>query len=144
MKRRGQIIGSFTKARNVSVQGVADAGLLQTGAGKVRLLRRAELPENWTPGKDKHPTVWEATQHLIKRLEAKGEQAAADLLAELGPLAAPARDLAYRLYQVCERKGWAEEARAYNGLVVAWGEVDKLAGQTKTEPTKGPRQGSLL
>ena len=134
---------TLAKARNVSVQGVADAGLLQAGAGKVRLLRREELPDDYSPLKDKTPTVWEAVQHLIKRLDQKGEQGAADLLSELGGRAAAARDLAYRLYQVCERKGWAEEARAYNGLVVAWGEVDKLAGQVKPE-RRGPVQGSLL
>ncbi len=134
---------TLAKARNVSVQAVAEAGLLYAAAGKVRLLRREEMPDDYSPLKDKTPTVWEAVQHLIKRLDQKGEQAAADLLAELGSLAPPARDLAYRLYQVCERKGWAEEARAYNGLVVAWGEVDKLASQAKTTRPV-PVQGRLL
>jgi len=93
----------------------------------VRLLKRTELPEDWDPKTDTRLTVWEATQHLIKRLETNGEQAAADLVRNLDRKAEAARDLAYRLYTTCERKGWAEEARAYNGLVIAWPELMNLA-----------------
>ncbi len=130
---------TLAKARNVSVAGVVEAGFLQSGVGKVRLLRREELPDDWDPTKDKRPTVWEATQHLIKRLETKGEQGAAELLVALGGRAAPARDLAYRLYTTCERKKWAEEARAYNGLVIAWPELEKLALQVGVKKEKTGR-----
>ena len=132
---------TLAKARNVSVDGVVEAGVLHAAAGKVRLLRRSELADEWDPSKDKRLTVWEAAQHLIKRLETKGEPAAAELLAQLGSKAAPARDLAYRLYTTCERKGWAEEARAYNGLVVAWPELEKLATQSVV---RRPVQTDLL
>jgi putative DNA methylase len=132
---------TLAKARNIAVGGVAAAGIVHSAAGKVRLLKRAELPDDWDPAKDRRVTVWEAAQHLIKRLEAKGEQGAADLLASLGATAAPARDLAYRLYTTCERRGWAEEARAYNGLVVAWPELGKLAAQAEV---KKRRSGLLL
>ncbi len=128
---------TLAKARNVSVQGVVEAGIIKASAGKVRLLKRAELDEDWEPETDDRLTVWECTQNLIKRLEDKGEPVAANLLSRLGANADPARDLAYRLYQTCERKGWAEEARAYNGLVVAWPELSKLAAQiTPTEPAQ--------
>jgi len=140
---RGFEVGPFgdaetlAKARNVSVSGVAEAGILSSAAGKVRLLKREELPDDWDPATDTRLTVWEGTQHLIKRLDAEGEQGAARLLAKLGSQAEPARDLAYRLYQVCERKGWAEEARAYNSLVVAWPELARLAAQVQPpEPPK--------
>ena len=43
-----------------------------------------------------------------------------------------ARDLAYRLYTLCERKKWAEDALAYNGLVIAWPELTKLAQRERT------------
>lgn len=122
---------TLAMARNVSVAGVVEAGVVHSAAGKVRLLKRSELPEDWDPVEDKRLTVWEAAQHLIKRLEAGGEQEAAALLARLGSTAEPARDLAYRLYQTCERKGWAEEARSYNGLVIAWPELEKLAETTR-------------
>ena len=133
---------TLAMARNVSVEGVQQAGILHSAAGKVRLLTRDELPDHWDPTTDPRLTVWEAVQHLIKRLENKGEQAAADLLARLGSKAEPARDLAYRLYTTCERKKWADEARAYNGLVVAWPELARLAAQTRT--TKGPAQADLF
>jgi putative DNA methylase len=115
------------------VAGVAEAGILRSVAGKVRLLRRSELPEDWDPASDKRLCAWEATQHLIKRLEASGEGAAAELLIQLksvsghGDLAANCRALAYRLYNHCEKSKQAEEARSYNGLVIAWPELERQA-----------------
>jgi putative DNA methylase len=123
----------LAKARNLSVAGVAEAGILRSVAGKVRLLRRSELPEDWDPASDKRLCAWEATQHLIKRLEASGEGAAAELLIQLksvsghGDLAANCRALAYRLYNHCEKSKQAEEARSYNGLVIAWPELERQA-----------------
>ena len=107
-------------AKALSVSHLADAGLLHSRAGKVRLLRREELPEGWDPSSINRLTVWEVTQHLIRRLDQKGEKETANLKAKIGGMAEIARDLAYRLYTLCERKGWAEEAGYYNSLVVAW------------------------
>ena len=128
---------TLAKARNVSVAGIAEAGVIHSAAGKVRLLKRTELPTNWDPARDSRVTVWEATQHLIKRLEEQGEAAGAALLKKLGPLAEHTRDLAYRLYSTCERKGWAEDARAYNGLVIAWPELEKLAASAPVDSATG-------
>jgi putative DNA methylase len=100
--------------------------------GKVKLASRVELAEDWDPATDKRLTVWETTQHLIRTLETKGESAAASLLNRLGGLGETARDLAYRLYSICERKKWAEEALAYNSLVIAWPELSKLALAERT------------
>jgi putative DNA methylase len=128
---------TLATARAVSVSGVRDAGILKSVAGKVRLHSRAELPEDWDPVADDRPTIWEATQHLIKRLDEEGEQAAAALLAKLGSAAEQARNLAYRLYTTCDRRGWAEEAQAYNGLVIARPELEKLASEiTTTTPAQ--------
>ena len=91
------------------------------------MLGVTELPEDWDPATDKRLTVWEITQHLIRKLEQEGESAAAALVHKLGGMAETARDLAYRLYNICERKKWADEALAYNGLVIAWPELTKLA-----------------
>lgn len=107
-------------AKALSIAGLAEAGILHSRVGKVRLLRRDELPEDWDPASDNRLTVWEATQHLIRRLDKHGETEAANLKAKIGGMAEIARDLAYRLYTLCERKGWAEEAGYYNSLVVAW------------------------
>lgn len=95
-------------------------GIIHSRAGKVRLLRREELPEDWDPSTIDRLTVWEVTQHLIRCLDQNGEKETANLKAKIGGMAEIARDLAYRLYTLCERKGWAEEAGYYNSLVVAW------------------------
>ena len=107
-------------AKALSISHLAEAGILRSRAGKVRLLRREELPEDWDPSAIGRLTVWEVTQHLIRRLDQKGEKETANLKAKIGGMAEIARDLAYRLYTLCERKGWAEEAGYYNSLVVAW------------------------
>ena len=139
----------LAKARNLSVAGVAEAGILRSVAGKVRLLPRSELPEDWDPTTDKRLCVWEATQQLIKRLEAGGEDKAADLLLQLktvsghGDLAANCRALAYRLYNHCEKSKQAEEARAYNGLVIAWPELEKRAVAASSSSTD-PLQTTLI
>jgi putative DNA methylase len=135
----------LAKARNISVDGVARAGILSAIAGKVQLLRRDQLDDDWDPSRDERLCVWEATQHLIKRLDVGGESAGAALLAQLkdlpghGDLAANCRALAYRLYNHCEKTKQAEEARAYNGLVIAWPELEKLAAAASS-----PVQQTLL
>lgn len=123
------------KAKGVSGKGVGDAGIADVKGGNVRLLRRQELPPDWDPKDDDRLTVWECTQHLIRTLENEGEEQAAELLtairdAEPG-MAEDARDLAYRLYSICERKDWADEALAYNNLVVEWPRLQELAARGK-------------
>jgi len=107
-------------AKALSISHLAETGMLHSRAGKVRLLRREELPEDWDPSAIGRLTVWGVTQHLIRRLDQQGEKETANLKAKIGGMAENARDLAYRLYTLCERKGWAEEAGYYNSLVVAW------------------------
>ena len=118
---------TLSKAKNTAVNGLVEAGVVKAKGGKVKLVSRAELPDDWNPATDKRLTVWETTQHLIRTLETKGESAAASLLNKLGGMGDIARDLAYRLYSICERKKWADEALAYNSLVIAWPELIKLA-----------------
>jgi putative DNA methylase len=116
-------------AKNTSVAGMQTAQILVSRAGKVRLLRPAELPEGWDPRADARLTVWEMVHQLVRTLEAGGESAAAELLAKLGGRAEVARELAYRLYTICERRKRAAEALSYNGLVQSWPEVSRLAGE---------------
>lgn len=118
---------TLSKARNVSVQGLVESGILQAKAGKVNLLKRTDLPKNWNPAQDDRTPDWEAAQHLIQCLDERGELAAATLLAQLADRADRARDLAYRLYSLCDKKGWTQEAIAYNSLVIAWPELQRLA-----------------
>jgi putative DNA methylase len=119
---------TLSKAKNTSVQGLVEAGVVAARGGKVKLLGRNDMPEDWSPATDTRLTTWEATQYLIRALDQQGEQGAAGLLRQLGGgLGEMARDLSYRLYSICERKGWAQEALAYNSLVIAWSEITRLA-----------------
>ena len=117
----------LSKSRNTSVSGLAEAGIVESGAGKVRLLRRDEMDSDWDPTTDGRFTVWEVTHHLIHRIHEQGEEAAAALLHAVGGHGESAKELAYRLYLICERKGWATEALDYNSLVTSWPELTKLA-----------------
>ena len=118
---------TLSKAKNTSVGGLAEAGVVESKAGKVRLLKPAELPAAWDPARDSRLTAWEMVHHLIRVLEAGGETAAAELTAKLGTQAETARELCYRLYTLCERKKRAAEALSYNGLVQSWPEISRLA-----------------
>lgn len=120
----------LSKSRNTSMSGLQQAGVVGIGGGKARLLSRNELHDDWDPSTDQRLTVWEITQHLIRRLEGSGEHSAALLLGKIAPDQADvARELAYRLFQTCQTKGWAQEGAALNGLVVAWPELSRLAHQ---------------
>ena len=128
---------TLSKAKNTSVQGLVDAGILKSSRGKVRLLAPKELSANWDPATDPRLNAWEVVHHLIRALEAGGESAAASLVADLGAKAEVARELAYRLYTLCERKKRAAEALAYNGLVQSFPEIVRLAREGGT-PTTAP------
>jgi putative DNA methylase len=110
----------LARAKGTSVQGVQDAGVVLAGAGKVRLLKPLEYPTEWEPESDNSTPVWESLHHLSRALTQGGEAAAGALLARMPERAEPVRSLAYRMYTLCERKKWAEEARAYNELITAW------------------------
>lgn len=134
---------TLSTAKNTSVQGLVQAGFLFASGGKVRLLRREELAEGWTPDQDGRLTVWELTQQLLKAHDKKGNQAVAELLAQAGPKGEIARDLAYRLYNLCERKGWAQEALPYNALIVSWAEdIGRLVAETQYR--RPAAQGRLI
>ena len=130
---------TLSKAKNTSVAGMVEAGILRSGAGKVRLLRPQELPSDWDPARDDRLTAWETVHHVIRVMEQGGESAAAGLVRKLGGFAEVARELCYRLYTVCERKKRAAEALAYNGLVQSWPEISRLA---RSEAT--PEQAELF
>jgi putative DNA methylase len=114
------------------VDGLRAANILESKRGKVRLLAAAELPADWDPATDARFTHWEAVHHLIRALESGGESAAARLVARLGTRAETARELAYRLYTVCERRKRAAEALQYNALVQSWPEIVRLAREGST------------
>lgn len=110
----------LARAKGTSVTGVTEAGVVESGAGRVRLLKPTEYAIDWNPGEDNRTPVWEALHQLIRALHGEGESVAGGLLAGMPQRAEPIRSLAYRLYTLCERKGWADDARAYNELITSW------------------------
>jgi len=130
---------TLSKAKNTSVTGMVEAGILVSKAGKVRLLQPKELPVDWDPEQDSRLTAWEMVHQLIRVLEKDGEYAAAGLAARLGAKAEIARELCYRLYTLCERKKRASLALSYNALVQSWPEIMRLAkegGKRTTQQTQ--------
>jgi len=120
---------TLSKAKDTAVDAMRDSGIVKSGGGKVRLLEREALRDDWEPSKQDRITVWQVTQYLVRALEKNGEQAAGEILRKVGALGETAKDLAYRLYTIADRKGWAQEAFAYNMLVKSWPELTKQASQ---------------
>ena len=131
----------LARAKGTSAAGLAEAGVVASGGGEVRLLRWQDMPEGWNPLHDKRKPVWESLHQLIRSLNLHGEGPTGKLLALCGTQSGAIRSLAYRLYTLCERKGWAEDARAYNELVVAWPNIEQASIQA---PVREQEQGSLL
>ncbi len=131
---------TLSKAKNTSVDGLVEAGFLRSHRGKVRLLLPEELQVAWDPLKDNRLTEWEIVHHLI-RLLAISEAEAAATIAKLGSVAESARELAYRLYSLAERKKRSQEALQYNMLVQSWPELIRLAEDIRKTT---PKQSSLF
>jgi putative DNA methylase len=137
------IAEQLSKSKNTAVAGMVQAGIVASKSGRVRLLKPDELPAGWDPDTDPRLTAWEIVHQLIRALESGGEGAAAALVSKLGAKAEIARELCYRLYTLCERKKRAPEALSYNGLVLSWPEIMRLAQeQGKSRPE--PQQAELL
>ncbi len=133
---------SLCQARGLAVESVKHAGIIESAAGKVRLLKRSELDDGWDPKTDNHLTIWECLQYLVRALN-EGEENAARLLKRIGPEQAGAvKDLAYYLYDLAGNKRRdASEATAYNALIALWSDLTGLAA-TVTDDAE--RQASLF
>ncbi len=124
---------SIAKARNISVESVSRSGIIRAGGGKVQLIRRSQYDINWTPDSEKKYCLWSITQHLINRLQDKGESSAASLLMQINQFKGNESftdnclALAYRLYNYCEKANKSEDALSYNGLIISWPELERIA-----------------
>jgi putative DNA methylase len=132
----GELEG-LLKARNTATNAMVEAGILKAHGGKASLIPREELPKDWDPATDPRLTVWECLQHAIRVYRAEGSEACGALVAKMRGKSEDVRALAYRLYTVCERKKWADEARAYNELIADWLHVQAAAHRASSE-WKGP------
>lgn len=128
----------LARAKGTSVAGLVEAGVVEAGQGDLRLLKWAELPSDWTPERDSRTPVWEGLHQLIRLLNSQGASAAGAMLALMPSKSDAIRSLAYRLYTLCERKGWASDARAYNELVMAW---EAMQGAMAESGQVGDQQG---
>ena len=137
---------TLARAKGTTVDGVKAAGVIESGGGNVRLLRWRDYPADWDPAKDTRTPVWEVLHQLIRAHNAGGDREAAKVLVGAVAKVEAARQLAYRLYTLCERKNWAEDARAYNEVVTGWSGIETAAAamptpkqQTLFDATKDPR-----
>lgn len=128
----------LARAKGTSVGGLVEAGVVESGGGNVRLLRWAQISPNWNPAKDTRLPVWEGLHQLIRALNQQGEAEAGKLLSHMLNKTEAMRSLAYRLYTLCERKNWAEDARAYNELITSWHAIEQTMN-IHAAPT-GPEQ----
>ena len=110
----------LARAKGTSVDHVRDAGVIEAMSGRVRLLKPVDYPVDWRPENDNNTPVWEALHQMVRTLQSQGESGAGALLAGMPQRAEPIRGLAYRLYTLCERKGWVDDARGYNALITSW------------------------
>lgn len=136
---------SLARARGISVDDVKHAGIVKSEAGKVRILKRDELLNDWDPNTDTHLTIWECCEYLIRALENEGEHAAAVLLKKMGADKAEAvKDLAYCLYDICSNKRKdAKEATSYNALIAVWTELTRQAATISDYEITGDRQTAM-
>jgi putative DNA methylase len=127
---------TLARAKGTSVDGVKAAGVIESGGGNVRLLKWADYASDWDPAADQRLPVWEALHQLVRVFKAGGESAAGKLLASIASQAEPIRQLAYRLYTLCERAGRADDARAYNELITSWAPIEAAAASRATGAQK--------
>lgn len=119
----------LTTAKNTVDRALFRSGVFEDRKGKAALTPRESLPAGWTPAGDAHPTVWECVQHTARTFNADdgGAEAAARLIAQMGPRSADARKLAYRLFEIATQKGWSAEALVYNELAEVWPKLEDMA-----------------
>ena len=122
---------TLARAKGTSVDGVKQSGVLHSVGGNVRLFKWADYPTDWDPQTDQRLPVWEVLHQLIRALRQGGESAAGKLLGHgnVQSRSEAARQLAYRLYTLCERKNWSEDARAYNELITSWTNIETATPQ---------------
>jgi putative DNA methylase len=134
---------TLSKAKNTSIAGLERAGVLTSRAGKVRLLSVRDLRADYDPDRDDRVSEWEIVLHLAKRLSEEGGDAAARLVAAARPVVDmdAVRELAYLLFSIAEKRGWADIALLFNGLGTSWSD---LAEASRKLPATGSQvQGQL-
>lgn len=136
---------TLATSSNTSVAGLERAGVVRARAGKAVLLSPEQLRSDYDPETDVRPTVWEATLHLSKRIEEQSIEAAGAFLVKVGRTRVDVeavRELAYRLYNICERKKRPQLGNRFNNLVTSWPELVAAAGEAR-RARPATQQGTL-
>ena len=129
---------TLSRAKGTSVDGLVEAGVVSAKGGKVKLIHFSEYEDNWDATKDSRIPIWEALHHMVKAHQKGGDFKAASIYAQVESMTSAINLLATRLYQMCEQKGWAEDARPYNELSAAWQSVSENAGRAALAPARAP------
>lgn len=120
----------LARAKNTSIEGLAERGVLVARKGAVRLLARDEV--SMTP--DAKAPVWLLTQQLAHAMDEGGVSACAQVAKDiLEARRDDARALAYRLFTIADKRGWQAEAFSYNSLVSAWPEVQDAVARMREQ-----------
>lgn len=132
----------LTRAVNTTVSTLERGGIFRAAAGRARLLEPSEMTESWNPAEDKAISVWEVAIRLGHALRSTGTEQAARWMREAASRVDmdSVKELAYLMYSVCERKGWAESALLFNALGTSWSDVQVAA---RDVPSHRPHQETL-
>ena len=138
---------TLSKGIDTSITGLERAGVLKQGGGKVKLLSVPELPGSYNPLDDERTSEWEICLHLAKALKDQGADGAARLMAAAREVPGidldDVKELAYLLYSIAEKKGWAETALLFNNLGTSWTDSEDASRKVTAGAGVGGGQGEF-
>lgn len=129
----------LARAKGTSVEGVKRSGVLYATGGVVRLLKWTDYRVDSDTAVDDRLSIWAVLHHLITKFRSEGESGGGAVLAAVQTKVEATRQLAYRLYTLCERSGWAEDARSYNEIITSWSALESAATRVPR-----PKQAALF
>jgi len=134
----------LARSKNTSIAGLVRAGVLRSAANRVRLLSVGDLAPEYDPRRDDRVSEWGVALHLAKRLREQGADAASRLIAEARSVVDldAIRELAYLLFSIAEKRGWADTALLFNGLGTSWSDLAEASRKPELS-RPAPVQGQL-
>ena len=134
----------MSRATNTSIAGLERGGIFRARAGRAKLLSPEELNNGWDPTTDERVSVWEVVLRSARVLATSGGEETARLLGLAGQRVDldTAKELAYLLYSICEKRGWTASALIFNGLGTSWTDLS-VAVRGSAGQSPRPTQGSL-
>ena len=134
----------LSRSTNTSVDGLVRGDIFWARTGRARLLEPVEYSDEWHVEADERISIWEVVLRMAKALNEQGGPEAARIMAQSEKRVDldAAKELAYLLFSICERRGWTQTALLFNGLGTSWSDLAAAAraGGALTPP---PAQGEL-